>query len=261
MTEATLQALLRQIGPGHVVGFFLVLARVGPLFVFAPLFSSSMVPTRVRGIVAVALAIGLTPVAMHGLRVPSDPLAIAGLVATNLLVGLAFSFAVGAVFAAVEAAGAIIDVISGFSYGSLINPINGGYGSIISTFYGIVGLALFVAIGGDAWTLRGIARTLTLVPLTKAPAIGALTGGVETAFGSIFVSAIEVAAPAMLALLVTDVAFGMVSRVVPQVNVYAVGFPLKVGVTLLVVAATIPFIGGFMSNQIASSVTTALQSL
>jgi flagellar biosynthetic protein FliR len=56
MTEATLQQLLQQIGPGHVVGFFLVLARVSPLFVFAPLFSSSMLSVRVRGIVAVALA-------------------------------------------------------------------------------------------------------------------------------------------------------------------------------------------------------------
>jgi flagellar biosynthesis protein FliR len=261
MSEATLQALLRQIGPGHVVGFFLVLARVSPLFVLAPLFSSAMIPTRVRAIVAVGLAIGLTPVAVHGLRIPAGPLSIAGLVLCNLLVGLAFSFAVGAVFAAVEAAGAIIDVISGFSYGALIDPINGNQGGVLTSVYGLVGLALFVAVGGDAWTLRGIARTLTLVPLTRAPAIGSLTGGVVSAFGSIFVSAIEVAAPALLALLVTDVAFGMVSRVVPQLNVFAVGFPLKVGVALLVVAASLPFIGDFMSNEIASTVGTALGSL
>ena len=261
MTEATLQALLHQIGPDHVVGFFLVLARVSPLFVVAPLFSSPMLPRRVRGIVAVALAIGLTPVATHGLTIPGGPLSIVGLVVCNVLVGLAFAFAVGAVFAAVEAAGGLLDIISGFSYGALIDPINGNQGGVLASFYGLVGLALFIAIGGDAWTLRGIGRTFDLVPLTQAPAIASLTDGVVSAFGSIFVSAVEVAAPGLLALLVTDVAFGMVSRVVPQLNVFAVGFPLKVGVALLVVAATLPFIGGFMSNQISSTVATALGSL
>ena len=261
MTEGTLQSLLHQIGPGHVVGFFLVLARVSPLFVLAPLFSSKMIPTRVRAIIAIGLAIGLTPVAMHGVHVPSGPLQIAGLVVTNLLVGLAFSFAVSVVFSAVEAAGAIVDVISGFSYGALIDPVNGNPGGVLTSLYGLVGLALFVAVGGDAWTLRGIAKTLTIVPLTKAPALGSLTAGVESAFGSLFVSAVEVAAPALLALLVTDIAFGMVSRVVPQLNVFAVGFPLKVGVALLVVGAALPFIGGFMSNQLSSAVGTALGSL
>ena len=120
---------------------------------------------------------------------------------------------------------------------------------------------LFMAIGGDAWTLRGLARTFTLVPLTRGPQIASLVGGAEQAFGTIFTSALEVVAPIMLALLVTDVAFGMVSRVVPQLNVFAVGFPMKVGVSLLVVSATLPFLGGWMASNIETSVTSALQAL
>jgi flagellar biosynthetic protein FliR len=261
MAQSTMQALLGQLGPDHVVGFVLVLARLSPLFVLAPLFSSPMVPRQVRGVVAVALAIGLTPIATHGQTVPSDPLPIAALVLTNLLVGLAFAFAVGMVFSAVEAAGALVDLISGFSYGAIIDPVNGNQGGVLTSLYGMVGLALFTAIGGDAWTLRGIGRTLDLVPLTRAPAIGSLTTGVESAFGSLFVSALEVAAPALLALLITDIAFGMVSKVVPQLSIFAVGFPLKVGVALLVVGASLPFVGGFESTQISSAVTTALGSL
>ena len=65
----------------------------------------------------------------------------------------------------------------------------------------------------------------------------------------------------MLAILVADVAFGMVSRVVPQLNVFAVGFPLKVGVSLLVVSATLPFLGGWMTDSIESSVGSALHAL
>lgn len=254
MNGVTLSALVHQLGPGKVTGFFLVLARISPLFVLAPLFSSKMMPVKVRSIVAVGLAIGLTPVAVHNQSIPSDPLSVTGLVVEQLLVGLAFSFAVGIVFAAVEAAGALIDMSAGFSYGSILDPVNGNQGGAMTSLYGLVGLAMFVAIGGDGWTLRGIARTFDLIPLTKAPAISSLTQGVEQAFATIFVSALEIAAPAMLALLITDVAFGMVSRVVPQLNVFAVGFPLKVGVALLVVSASMPFIGGFMSNQISNAV-------
>jgi flagellar biosynthesis protein FliR len=261
MSEASLQTLLNSIGADHITGFFLVLARITPLFVVAPLFSSKMLPSRVRGIVAVALAIGLTGVATHGQKIPSDTLSVAGLVIVQLLVGLAFAYAVGAVFAAVEAAGSLTDSVAGFSFGATIDPINGNQGGVMASLYGMVGLALFVAIGGDAWTLRGMARTFALVPLTHAPNIASLATGVEVAFGSIFISALEVAAPAILALFVTDIAFGMVSKVVPQVNIFAVGFPMKIGVALLVVGAALPFVGGFMADQISNAVTVALHSM
>jgi flagellar biosynthetic protein FliR len=261
VSEASLQTLLNSIGADHITGFFLVLSRITPLFVIAPLFSSKMLPARARGVVAVALAMGLTGVATHGQTIPTDALAVAGLVVVQLLVGLAFAFAVGAVFAAVEAAGSLTDSFAGFSYGATLDPINGNQGGVMASLYAMVGLALFIAIGGDAWTLRGMARTFALVPLTHSPNIASLTTGVETAFGSIFISALEVAAPAMLAIFVTDIAFGMVSKVVPQVNIFAVGFPMKVGVALLVVGAALPFVGGFMADQISNAVAVALHSM
>jgi len=261
MTQQTLSQLLRQIGSPNITGFFLVLVRIAPLFVLAPLFSSKMVPMQVRLVVAVALAMGLTGIAVHGQTIPTDPMAVAGLMLVQVLVGTAFAFAVGAVFAAVEAAGGLIDIVAGFSYGQLIDPISGNQGGAMTSLYGIVGLALFIAIGGDAWMLRGLARTFQLVPLTRAPQLQTMVGGVVTAFGSIFVSALEIAAPALLALLITDIAFGMVSRVVPQLNIFGVGFPLKIGVALLIVATTLPFLGNFMSGQIAGAVATAVHTL
>jgi flagellar biosynthetic protein FliR len=259
MNQLTLSTLLNQIGSDNVTGFFLVLGRVSPLFVLAPLFSSKMIPARVKGIVAVGLSIGLTPIAVHGQHLPTDPMAVAGLLVVQVLVGLAFAFAVGTVLAAVEAAGSLTDMVAGFSFGSVVDPINGNPGGAMTNLYSLVGLAMFIAIGGDAWTLRGLQRTFDLVPLTKAPAIATLTSGVEQAFGTIFVAAIEVCAPVILALLITDVAFGMVSRIVPQLNVFGVGFPMKIGVTFLVVAASLPFLGSFMSDQIANAVGTALR--
>jgi flagellar biosynthetic protein FliR len=209
----------------------------------------------------VGLSIGLTGVAMHGQHIPTDPLQVAALMVEQLLVGGAFAFAVGALLTAVQAAGGLTDIVSGLSFGATVDPINGNQGGIFSNLYALIGAAIFIAIGGDAWVLHGIARTFDLVPLTQAPAIPSLVGGAEQAFASIFTSALEVAAPALLALLVTDVAFGMVSRAVPQLNVFSVAFPLKVGVALLIVGASLPFLGGWMSDQIYTSVATALHSL
>lgn len=253
--------LLSELAGNQLSGFILVLARVTPLFILAPLFSSALIPARVRGIIAVGISIGLTPIAMHGQHVPGEAVRVAELVVEGLLVGLAFAFALAVLLAALESAGSLIDVVSGFSYGSLINPMNNESSAVISRLYSLVGTMIFLMIGGDAWTLRGLARTFQLVPLTDAPRLSSLVGGVEQVFSTIFTAALEVAAPVLAALLITDVAFGVVSRVVPQMNVFAVGFPTKVAVALLVVSASLPFVSNWITSQLSVSVSAALGTL
>jgi flagellar biosynthesis protein FliR len=258
----TLSHLIAALGGGQpVTGFFLVLARITPLFVVAPLFSSTMIPNPVKGVIAVAFAIGLTSIAMHGQHIPTDPLPVAGLLVVNMLVGMLLAFTVSLVFAAIQTAGGLADIVSGFSFGATVDPINGNQGGTFAELYGLVGVMLFIAIGGDAWLLHGLTRTFELVPLTKGPQIGSIVAGAEMAFSAMFIAAVEVAAPMILALMITDVAFGLVSKVVPQMNVFSVAFPLKVGVSLLVVSASLPFLGGWMSNQMYTSVATALNAL
>jgi flagellar biosynthesis protein FliR len=256
-----MSALLGKLAGNELAGFILVLARVTPLFVIAPLFSSQMIPPRVRGIIAVGISIGLTPIALHGQQIPTDPLALAGLVIEGMLVGLGFAFSLAVLMAAIESAGAMIDVISGFSYGSLINPLSGETSAVMARFYSLVGTLIFLVIGGDAWTLRGLDRTFQLVPLTRGPRLSSLLGGAEQVFSTVFAAALELAAPVLVALLITDVAFGVVSRVVPQLNVFAVGFPTKVGVAMLVVGASLPFTANWISNQLSVSVGAALGAL
>jgi flagellar biosynthetic protein FliR len=253
--------LLRQIGEQHVVGFFLVLARVGPLFVVAPLFSSKMFPARARGVAAVALAVGLSPLAMKDQHVPTDALSLAGLVGKEALVGFAFAFAVSVLFAAVSVAGSFLDTLIGFSYGGLVDPVNGNQSSVLSQLYTLIGVMVFIAIGGEAWMVQGLAKTYDLVGIMDMPAIGALVGGAQHTFASIFVSAVELAAPVLIALIITDAGFGVVSRVMPQLNVFAVGFPAKILVGFLIVAASLPFVAGWIGNQLQASVMSALQTI
>jgi flagellar biosynthetic protein FliR len=256
-----LEALLQQFGEQNVVGFILVLARVSPLFVLAPLFSSRLIPGRVRGIVAVALSVGLSPVLVRGHTLATAPADIVWLVGKELLVGLAFAFVVGALFAAVAVAGTFLDTAIGFSYGSLVDPFTGTQSSVLQQAYSLIGILVFIAIGGDVWVIKGLARTYDLVPIDQVPQLGRMVSGVDAAFVSIFVSAIQVAGPVLLAIVLTDAAFGLVSRVVPQLNVFGVGFPAKVAVGLLLVGVSLPFVASWLGDGIQGSISDALRAL
>jgi flagellar biosynthesis protein FliR len=254
-------ALLQQFSEEQVAGFMLVIARIAPLFMIAPLFSSKMIPARVRGIAAVGLAVGISPLATKGQHVPLDVMGLGALAVKELLVGLAFSFAIAALFAAVTAAGSLMDTLIGFSFGALVDPVTGNNASIISQAYSLVGVAVFIAIGGDTWVIQGLNHTYDLVPLVDYPALGSMVAGVQQAFTGIFLAALELAAPVMLDVIITDAAFGVVARVVPQLNVFAVGFPAKVTIGLLVLGVSLPFAAGWISDQLQQSVSAALQSL
>jgi flagellar biosynthetic protein FliR len=258
------ESILAEFSQQQVLGFMLVLARVSPLFLLAPLFSSKLLPVRARGIVAVGLALGIAPIAMNagdGAHLPTDVLAIGGLVIKEMLVGLGFSFALAALFAAVQVAGSLLDTLIGFSFGALVDPMSGTSGGVLNQLYALIGVMIFVVINGDAWVIQGLARSYEAIPLSESPAIGTLVEGAQTAYSGIFAAAIEICAPVLIAVVLCDVAFGLVSRVVPQLNVFAVGFPAKVTVGLILVGASLPFVAGWLGDELQSSVSSALQTL
>jgi flagellar biosynthetic protein FliR len=261
-----IEPILARFSEQQVVGFFLVLARISPLFILAPLFSARMVPARARTVVAVALTIGIAPIALSG--VPADGTAIAVdaiglvlLVVKELLVGLGFAFTLGALFAALQAAGALLDTMIGFSFGALVDPLTGNAGSVLLQLYSLVGVAVFIAINGDAWVIQGLAKTYEVVPLLESPDLGSLVGGAQDAFAGILSAAIQVSAPVLLAVIVTDAAMAVVTKAVPQINVFAIGFPIKAAVGLVLIGTSLPFVAGWLSDELQRSVSSALQAL
>jgi flagellar biosynthesis protein FliR len=256
--------LLANFTEQQVAGFMLVLARVAPLFLLAPLFSSKMLPARARTIVALGIALGMAPIALRAgiaQQIPLDVFGLGGLVIKEFLVGAAFSFVLATMFAAITAAGSLLDTMIGFSFGSLVDPLTGTQSSVIQQLYSMVGVAVFIAINGDAWVLQGLARTYELVPLVDAPAMKGLIGAMQQSFAGIFVASIEVCAPVLIALVITDAAFGVVSRVVPQLNVFAVGFPAKVAVGFVLIGASLPFVAGWLHDELQLSVSAGLHAL
>jgi len=256
--------LLAHFSEEQTAGFILVLARISPLFILAPMFSSKMIPARAKGIVAVALTIGIYPTASHAggaHDIPLDILPLGGLVLKELFVGLAFAFSLACLFAAIQVAGSILDTLIGFSFGAIVDPVTGTNGAVLNQVYGLIGVMIFIVINGDAWVIQGLAKSYEAIPLIDAPDMSTLVEGAQVVFSGIFAAAIEVCAPVMLATLLTDVAFGLVSRVVPQLNVFGVGFPAKVTVGLVMVGATLPFMAGWLGDELQSSVASALHTL
>ena len=180
-------------------------------------------------------------------------MALGRAVLKELLVGLAFAFALGG--AVRRAAGRRLAArharsASRSARSSTRSPATSR--TVLAQLYALVGVLIFIAIGGDAWVIQGLARTYDLVAARPTrPALGSLVGGVAARVRRRSSSRrIEVAAPVLLALIITDAAFGVVSRVVPQLNVFAVGFPAKVVVGLLLVGASLPFVAGWIGDEL-----------
>src|SRR5262245_18477544 len=160
--------ILAQFSEQQVAGFLLVLGRISPLFLLAPLFSNKLVPMRARAIMAFALTIGIWPVASHAgaqHHIDLDGLAYGGLMLKEILVGVVFSLILACLFAAISSAGAVHDLVAGFSFGSLIDPVSGNNSTMLANLYAMFGVAVFIAIGGDSWVIEGLARTYDRVPL------------------------------------------------------------------------------------------------
>jgi flagellar biosynthetic protein FliR len=252
---------LPSIAGVKVVAFILVLSRVGPLFAFAPIFSSRMIPVRVKLIAAGAISFALMPTALQGQKLPVDSLAVAPLVVKEALVGVAFAVAIGTLSAAVQAAGSLLDTMVGFSFAALVDPINNFQAAIFGQLFALFATVVFLATGGDQVMIMGLGKSYDVIPLGQLPSATHLAALATTGLAQIFVIGLEIAAPVVIAVVLTDVAFGLVSRAVPQMNIFQVGLPAKVLVGFASVAAALPFVAQNLEGRMTDFVFQALTAL
>jgi flagellar biosynthesis protein FliR len=252
---------LPSIASDEVIGFVLVLARVGGMFLLAPVFSSKFLPARAKLIAAGAISVALTPIALQNQKLPSDPLDVSALFVKEIGIGLAFALALGALGAAVQAGGSLLDTLAGFSFGAIVDPITGVQSAVFAQLYGIFATLIFVLTGGDHVMILGLARSYDLVPLGTLPGTGHLAALATAGLAQVFLIGLEIAAPVMIALLLADAAFGLVARAVPQMNVFVVGLPLKVILGFVVVGTTLPFVSSHLQGDLQQTVFQALEAL
>ena len=133
----------------EVLGFLLVVCRIGGLFVLAPGFSSSMIPSRIKLMLAMALSLAMLPIAVHGQTVPLDAGDYVMLMLKEIGVGLIFAFPMALVGAAVQAGASLLDTLIGFSFSSIVDPVNNQQTAILGQFYSLFAVLVLLMSGGD----------------------------------------------------------------------------------------------------------------
>jgi flagellar biosynthesis protein FliR len=252
---------LPDVAGEQLVAFVLVLARVSGIFVFAPVFSSRMIPGRVRLLVAGAFTLALTPVATTDQAIPDGAGEVVGLLVKETMVGLAFALVIGVVAAAITGAGSLLDTLTGFSLGALIDPITNVQATVFGQLYSIVSVMIFLLTWGDRLMVFGLAKSYELLPLGTLPSVERLAALATDSLTQVTLTAVEIAAPVAIALVLTDVALGVVSRAAPQLNVFFVGLPAKILVAFTVAGAGFAFLVPHLEDELASSVVRAVQGL
>ncbi|MGY2899089.1 flagellar biosynthetic protein FliR [Curtobacterium sp. PvP017] len=210
--------------------------RLVAFFVIAPPFSYRAFPGTVKVILGLGLAIGVAPrVAVGYESLATGPFLLALL--TQLVVGLSLGFLVFLVFAAVQSAGALIDLFGGFTLAQAFDPQSQVNGAQFTRLFQMAALALLFTSGGYQLIVGGLVRSFDAVPLTGAFAVDGLAHALVAAMSQMFLATLQIAGPLVVVLFLADVGLGLLTRVAPALNAFQMGFPIKIGLTVLFAGA------------------------
>ena len=252
------------------VAFALMLVRVSVIFLSAPVLGNTRIPNQVK--IALSLCVTLLLyLSMKGGQlthaVPSNIFALASATAGEVFVGLLLGYSAYLLFSGIQMAGQIIDIQVGFGLVNVIDPAGGQSVSILGQFYYMVAMLFFLAINGHHLLLKALGDSFQMLPVgsvnwfSKAATAGPL---LSEFFTKLFIIAFQVAAPSIAVLFLTNLSMGLLSRTIPQMNVFIVGLPLNVTVGLLVTILSLKYLGSVLTSvvgQIGSSAFKLLSAL
>lgn len=213
--------------------------RIGGVMMSAPLFGARFVPARVRLLLTVAVSLVLWPV-LPKAEWP-DVFSAAGvlLIAAQVAFGIAMGFTLQLVFEAVTLGGELVSSQVGLSFAQLADPLRGSVSPVVSQFFLMLATLLFLALDGHHVLLLLLADSFNAWPVGRAFRLDDLQGLLIFA-GRIFSGGVAIALPAVAALLIVNLGFGVINRTAPTLNLFSVGFPLSLVLGLLVLYLTLP---------------------
>ena len=239
----------------EMITFLLVFARASGLIVSAPFWGSRVVPVLVRGWVAMLLAVATYPLVgvisiAGGLTIFSLLMALGG----EILFGLVLGWMGQLLFAAMRLAGQEMEIKSGLGLLQLVDPNEGGQSGIFGAFLELAAGLVFFSLNGHHLLIQALSSSYKVFPLAGEKFTARLLDGLIFSTGEIFVIAIRVSAPVLIGLLLSDIALGIISRAIPQMNVFIVAQPLQFGLVLLILMLSLPTLVWFFVRQLPSFV-------
>lgn len=216
--------------------------RIGAFVMALPIYTVQGVPRTVRMIFTAALTLAIVPL------VPStpavDPMSehMLTIVAQQLLIGLTMGFILRLVFAAMVNAGQLIAMGMGLGFASMVDPVNGVQVPVVSMFYMIMAVLLYFSMDGHLVTIQVLRESFWILPIDG----GMLKSSVFLEIAKwgtwMFSGAVLIALPAVATTMLTNVSFGVLARAAPQLNMFAVGFPIIIMVGFVTMWITLPYV-------------------
>jgi flagellar biosynthesis protein FliR len=233
------------------------LSRILGLIAAAPLYGNAAVPATVKILLGVLLAavIGPTVPALPAI----EPMSMAGMLILlqEMVIGLAMGFSIRIVFAAVEMAGEISSLTMGLGFATFFDPQSQGRSSAVSQFLALLATLAFLAVNAHLALLSALAESFVTLPISASPVDGAGLRQMAGWGAKIFSSGMQIALPIVAALLLTTIALGILTRAAPQLNLFGIGFPVTLGVGLLVLSMTLPYLAGPLQNLFLQGIETS----
>ena len=228
---------LRAIFAAGVAPYVWPFFRISGLVMVAPVFGARLVPMRVRLALSLALTMAIAP-GLPPTSVSSSLVLNGLLIAHEILVGVAIGFGVQMIFDALVIGGQTIAMSMGLGFAMMVDPQRGVSVPVVSQFFVIVGILVFLALGGHLALIRLLADSFEVLPVGRfldASSLWTVLGwGTQ-----LFAGAVRIALPAVAGLLVVNIAFGVMSRAAPTLNLFAVGFPVTLLLGFLILLLNI----------------------
>ena len=242
-----------QIPAGLIINgfdmFLLVFVRMTGLFVVAPIFGRKNIPTYFKiGFSFFIALILVNTTAVQVAQYDDNLLSYALLIAKEFIVGLSIGFVAYLVFTAIYIAGEVIDMLIGFGIVNVLDPVSNIQVPVTSNVYFIISMLLFLSINGHHILIKSLYESFGELPIGSAVFNTGLVKGLIDLFGTVFATGIKIAGPILATILITDIALGTISKMVPQINIFVIGMPLKIGIGIIILIITMPMFFAVMET-------------
>ncbi len=242
--------------------YLLVLVRISGVVIVAPILGGPEVPAQVRVLLAVILTLLVAPLqSPAAVRVPETVVGLLLVAGGELVVGLALGVGVIALLSGLQLAGQMVGQASGLSLAEVFNPTFETSVPIFSQLWYMVGVAVFVLVGGHRLVVAGLLETLAAIPVGSASLALAWDELAVRLLSESLSLGIRAAAPCVAAVTLSTLVLGLVSRTLPQLNLLVMGFGLNALATLLVLAASLAGTVWLLEAELEPTVETVLQVL
>ena len=231
-----------------ITAFLFPLARIFGLLASAPIFNNAAQPMRIRVMAGLVITLALVPV------LPPMPAVSAGswvgfvILAQQLIIGALLGFTLRIAFAAIDIAGDLIGMQMSLSFAVFYDPQNAGQTAVLAEFLGLLTMLIFLAMNGHLLTLSVLAESFRLLPVTATPFSAGGFASMLAWSSTLFSAGLLLALPLITALLIANLAMGVLARVAPQLNIFAVGFPVTLTAGFIVLMFSIPYFGAAMER-------------